>query len=235
MGSRPRIVIASPHVPECTLIADWLASEGFEPVRVSSLERATDEIRSRAFDLLVADVTFAFRQGLPVIGAARARNPKMPIVVIGEPDAAAEAQALGRGAMYLPRPVDRASLVCTVAMAVVETRPVRRSLRKPVNRFDAVVEGVPSHIIDVSNEGLRLEIPRGRKSTPPPPFFNVRVPMIGVALMVRRMWTASAPEPDRDASWYGGELSRNPRKVEQAWLSLVDAIPGAGASLEHLH
>jgi hypothetical protein len=132
--------------------------------------------------------------------------------------------------MFLPRPIERASLVCTVAMAVMESRPVRRSLRKRVNRFDAVVEGVPSHIIDVSNEGLRLEIPRGRKSAPPPPFFNVRVPILGVALIVRRMWTSSSPAPE--AAWCGSQLSRNPRRVEEAWAAFVDAIPVAGAALE---
>jgi hypothetical protein len=221
MASRPRILIASPHAAETTVVADWLASEGFEPVRVSSLLR----------DLLVADFAFLFRQNVEVIGAARARNPKTPIIVIGEPDAASESQAVRRGAMYLPRPVDRASLVCTVGMAMMESRPVRRSIRKPVSRFDAVVEGIPSHIIDVSNEGLRLEIPRGRKSAPPP-FFNVHVPMIGVALIVRRMWTASLPDSARDAAWYGGELSRNPPRAERAWRAFVDAIPGGSAVLE---
>lgn len=230
MGSRPRIVIASPHPAECAVIAEWLAAEGFEPVRMPSLERAVEELKSRAFDLLVADFAFAFRDGLQAMGAVRARNPKTPVIVVGDGNPAAEAQAVGRGAMYLTRPIERASLVCTVAMAVMETRPMRRSLRKRVNRFDALVEGVPAHIIDVSNEGLRLEVPRWRKSAPPPPFFNVRVPMLGVALMVRRMWTSAALAPD--ATWYGSELSRNAARAEQAWRSFVDAIPAAGSAIE---
>jgi hypothetical protein len=95
-----------------------------------------------------------------------------------------------------------------------------------------MVDGVPSYIIDVSPEGLRLEVPRTRKAAPPPPFFSVRVPLIGVALIVRRMWASRPPEPGREATWYGGELAQNSRRVELAWLGLVDALPGSRASLE---
>jgi hypothetical protein len=60
--------------------------------------------------------------------------------------------------------------------------------------------------------------------------FNVRVPILGVTLLARRMWTSSAQAPD--ATWYGSELSRNTVRVQQAWLSFVDAIPGAATAIE---
>jgi AmiR/NasT family two-component response regulator len=230
MGSSPRIVIASPLVAECNAVAEWLAGEGFQPARVSSLERVVDEVKSRPLDLLLIDFTFAFGPTPQAIGIVRARNPKTPIIVVGDASPGPESHALARGAMYLPRPVDRAALLCTVAMAVMESRPMRRSLRKRVARFDAVVDGVPSHIIDVSNEGLRLEVPRSRKAAPPPPVFNVKVPILGVTLLARRMWTSIAPAAD--AAWYGSELSRNTTRAHQAWLSFVDAIPGAGTAIE---
>jgi hypothetical protein len=230
MSFRPRIVVASPHVAECNFVSDWLTTEGFEPVRVSNLSRAAEELKERSFDLLVVDAGFAFRHDVQAVNVVRARNPQTPIVVIGDPDAASESQAAARGAMFLARPVDRALLVCTVSMAVMESRPVRRSERKRV-WLDAVVEGVPSHIIDVSKEGLRLEIPR-IKNAPPPPVFNVGVPMLGVALTVRRLWTCTPPRSLGVAAWYGGELSTNSRKVEMAWLTLVDAMPRSNAAVE---
>jgi AmiR/NasT family two-component response regulator len=230
MAARPRIIVASPHIAECTFIAEWLTAEGFEPVRASNVARVADEVRDRPFDLVVVDATFAFQHDLPAVNLVRARSAQAPIIVIGDPDPAAEAQALGRGAMFLARPVDQALLVCTVSMAIMESRPVRRSERKRA-RVEAYVEGVASQIIDVSKEGLRIEIPRMRKA-PPPPFFNVRIPLIGVALMVRRMWTCRPPEPGRDAAWYGGELAQNSRRVELAWLSLVDALPTSRATME---
>jgi hypothetical protein len=85
-------------------------------------------------------------------------------------------------------------------------------------------------VIDVSKEGLRVEIPRQRKSAPPTPLFAVQVPILGVTLNVRRLWTVTAPHV-RDAIWYGGELSNNSKRVELAWSRLVDALPSSRGSV----
>jgi FixJ family two-component response regulator len=230
MASRPRIIVASPHAVESNTVSDWLTSEGFEPVRISTLERVMEEIRDRGFDALVIDRILACKPGQQTISAVRVRNSRTPIVVIGDGDAGAETQVLARGATYVPRPLDRVSFTCMVSMAVMETRPERRSMRKRV-KLDAMVEGVPSHLIDISNEGLRVEVPRGRRSTTPPPMFNVRVPLLGVVVMARRMWVCNQPA-SQEAVWYGAELAGNASRVQMAWRTLVDTIPGANAALE---
>jgi len=227
MSFRPRIAVASPSVAEYKSIAEWLTPEGYEGFRLAIPDRVADELRNRAFDLLVVDSGMA----ATAINAVHARNPQVPIVVLGEPNPAAEAQATARGAVYLTRPVDRTLFVCTVSMAIMESRPVRRSERKQA-RVAVVVHGVPSQIVDVSKEGMRLEIPRVSKAAPPPPVFDVTVPLLGVALNVRRLWIASPPQAVREAIWYGGELSNNSRRVELAWLTLVDALPGARVTLD---
>ena len=105
-------------------------------------------------------------------------------------------------------------------------------MRKPVNRFDAIVGGVPSHIVDVSNEGLRLEIPRSN-AAPPPPIFAVRVPLLGVNIMVRRMWACTLLDRPTEVIWYGGELAANSGRVELAWRTFVDAMPSSGTALQY--
>ena len=227
MPCSPRIAIASPLPAESAFIADSLSPEGFEPFRLTNQSRLVAELQENAFDLLVVDTTLA----TPAINAVRARSPLTPIIVVGPADSIAESQAIARGVVYLSRPLDRGLFVCTIAMAIMETRPVRRSERKGA-RFAAVVQGVPSLMIDVSKEGMRLEIPRTRNAAPPRPLFGVTVPMLGVAVNVRRLWTASPPESSRDAIWYGSELTNNSRRVEQAWLTLVEALPASSASLE---
>lgn len=226
MAGRPRIVIASPHVEECDVLADWLAADGFEPVTRSSARAATDEMQTRAFELLIADFAFAFRGGLHTI--CRRRNPQTPTVVLGESDTAAQTQAESRRAIYLVRPVERAMLVCIVSMGILEGRPVRRSLRKAVNRFHAMVNGVPSYIVDVSNEGLRVEMPRGRHFSLPP-YFRVKVPMIGVAVMVQRMWASTPPgNAPTEVMRCGGALAPNQPRAEQTWRAFVDTLPALG-------
>jgi CheY-like chemotaxis protein len=224
MSSRPKVVIALADRAESEVLADWLRSDGFEPVPLAPHRPAADELKRHTYDLLIADFDLAFRGGLHAISRGRTRSPQTPTVVVGNVDKEAQASAERHHAMYLERPVDHAALVCLVSMVILEGRPERRSPRKSVARFEAVVDGVPSNIIDVSNEGLRLEIPRDRRSASPP-YFKVRVPLIGVALTVQRIWT-SIPAGKVHIGWCGGALTQNPSRAEQAWRAFVDAIPG---------
>jgi len=228
MSARPRVIVASPLGTETEVLADWLTTDGFEPVKAVTSAGALAAITARSFDVLLADAGFAFKEGLDVASRPHRKNSLTPTIVIGDSQAA-ETQADVRGAMYVRRPVDRATLMCCITMALLDERPVRCSLRKRVERIQVTVDGTRSHIIDVSPEGLRIEIPSDRRSTPPP-YFSVRVPLIGVGLMVQRMWSARRSAA---VSWYGGALARNSMKVELAWKNFVDAIPVSG-QIEHI-
>jgi CheY-like chemotaxis protein len=225
MAGRLRVIVATPHGAEREVVADWLASDGLDPVRFSTSADAADDMRVHHFDLLITDFGFGFRDGLDVISRPHRRNPETPAIVIGE-SVAAQTQAELRGAMFLARPIDRGTLACTVALAVMDERPVRRSRRKPANRFNAVVEGLASHILDVSNEGLRLEVPNDGRDLSE---FRVDVPLIGVELVVQQMWANARPDVERaGVAWYGGVLARNTSQAEQAWREFVEALPGFG-------
>jgi hypothetical protein len=208
------------------MMAEWLAAEGFEPVGRSSPAAAVEEVRARAFDLLIADAAFALRDGL--LAGSRARRPQTPAVVIGD-SGAARCNASSSRVVHLGRPVERAILVCTASMIILDGRPIRQSPRKPIDRLTAIVNGVPVYIIDVSNEGLRLDVPAGRRLVPPP-YFEVQVPLVGAAIAVRRMWTGSWPGQGRpEAMRYGVALTQNRVATEQAWRRFVDATPIAVA------
>ncbi len=221
VADRPRVIVSLPNVTEATAVADWLLTDGFNPIKRGTAQAAADEMLL-PFALLIADV--AHRR---VLMQSRGRNQMAPTILIGNAATASSGDALGAQTMYLSRPIDRAMFTCFVAMAMLDSRPVRRSVRKAVNRFDAVANGVPSHIVDVSVEGLRLEMSRERRAALPP-YFTVRVPLVGVAVTVQRMWTHSS---GREASiWYGGALSQNRTNITQAWKSFVDHIPSVGQS-----
>ncbi len=221
---RLRIVIASAHPGESQILADWLASDGFEPVPASSLGAARCQLEAQSCDLLISDVKLAFLDGLHEIGRGRMRNPHTPIVVIGDDDSTSRRQAERRQAMFLQRPVDRTELLCFVAMAAGEARPARRSPRKSVGRLEALVDGAQSSIVDVSNEGLRLESARDRRASPP--FFSVNVPIVGVTVMVHRVWTNGVTEASgKPVTLYGCALIHNSLKIENAWRKFVDALP----------
>jgi hypothetical protein len=131
--------------------------------------------------------------------------------------------------MFVARPVDRATFVCSVSMALVDGRTPRRSPRKAVGRCAVTVDGVPSYLIDVSNEGLRLDLPR-QGGHSPAPLFVVHVPVLGVALSVQRVWVSSPPPSVRSASaWCGATLARNSMRSEHSWRAFVASIPGVAA------
>jgi hypothetical protein len=223
MSFRPRVAVSFPPTQESKVLAEWLSEDGFEPIGLSSHTRLEHELTHSAVKLLVVDAAFA----VAAINVVRARHPMMPIVVVGDTDPSAEAYAKTRGALYLTRPVDRAVFACTMAMTMADTMPIRRSARMPT-RLSAVVHGVASQIIDVSKDGMRVEMTR---QVVPPPMFDVVVPMLAVKIVVRRMWTTKSPLR-ADAVWYGGELSNNSKRTELAWHTLVDTLSGPRASLK---
>ncbi|OFW21580.1 MAG: hypothetical protein A3H97_12825 [Acidobacteria bacterium RIFCSPLOWO2_02_FULL_65_29] len=230
MADRPRVIVALPNLSECAAVADWLSAEGFEPLARSSSRAAFDEMHALPFDLLIADAAFAFRDGLHTRGRGRARNPLTPTIVIGGTTRASRGEAVTPQIMYLTRPIEHAMLVCFVSMAFMDSRPTRRSARKPASQFDAFVNGLPARLLDVSNEGFRLEVPPDQRS-PLPPYFNIRIPVVGVSVTAQRVWTRTSPSR-ASARWYGGALAQNRIPAERAWRSFVDTIPVVGGAVE---
>lgn len=223
MAARPRVVIASPDRAESEVLADWL-SDDHEPLPVRVLAGAVHQVQSRQADLVVADSRFAFDDRL--LSICRRGAARTPLVVVGDPDQAAETAAERHGAFYVHRPVDRDMLMCGVAMALVDGRPTRRSWRKPV-QFEAVAEGISCFVIEVSNEGLRLEIPLTRRAALPP-YFTVRIPLVSLSVRVQRIWVGPpARQPAAACVWCGCVLSGNGPREERNWQKFVDLVPSA--------
>jgi hypothetical protein len=219
MAEKERVIVALPDVNEGATITDWLSQEGLDPVPVSSTRSAVGEMLARPFSLLIADSEFAYCDGLYT--KARARHPLTPAVVIGEADTVPPTETASAQTICLARPVDQAMLLCYVTMALLEGRPMQRSPRTRVQGVDVFVNGVPARILDVSNEGVRLEVPDTR-SQALPAYFNVRVPQLGVSVTAQRVWTQ--PSPRTSMLYCGGVLAQNRLEVEQAWRSFVDTL-----------
>jgi len=223
MATSARILIACSKPAESETFAEWLRAAGFTTVRVVQPAEAADDLRRRGCDLLIADVKLAVRDKLVASLRTSAQNRQAALVLVGDADPQDQARAHAWRAYYVERPIDQAWLVCAASMAVAEGRPLQRSPRKPIGRFEAVVNGAPAYIVDVSREGLKLEIPRdGRSSLPP--VFGVRIPLVGVGLVVKRVW---ARPRSHDMLVCGGTLAPNQPAAEQGWQAFVDAVPRA--------
>jgi hypothetical protein len=163
---------------------------------------------------------------LMAIGAlmrvARYRATPRPVIAIGEADAEAEIDAGRRGATYLVRPIDRSGLLFAVTLALAEGRPMRRHPRKRVAPLQGLVDGVPSRVLGVSHEGVRLEIDEQHRGSLPP-YFTLRVPLFNVAIAVQRVWVSTGAASQ---IYVGGALTQGRQRSVHSWKSLVDITPG---------
>ena len=226
MAGRPRVLVALPDPTEGATVCDWLSANGFEPLYRATPAAAAADMQARAINLLIADANWAV--GTALQSVTRSRGQLVPTILIGQA-IERRAAAVNAQTMYMSRPIEKSVLSCFVSMALMDDRPVRRSPRKNVHRFEALVNGMPSGILDVSAEGLRVEVPRDRKASLPP-YFAVRVPMVGVAVIAKRMWTLS-PSTQAPTIWCGAELSHNRASSEERWRAFIDSIPGGNGSL----
>ena len=221
MPFRQQVIVATPTADEGEALSAWLDAEGFEPLSKRTARSASDAVTSQPFDLAVVDASFVLDGGLRAFGLARFRET--PMIVLGDAADSLACAPLGTQIMFLERPIDRTTFICTVTMALMEARPDRRSPRRTIRPFEASVNGVKSFIIDVSREGVRLEMPRDRRMVTPQ--FALRVPLIGVGVSVQRVWVrVPRPEENVGVMWCGGQLAKNTVLADQAWLRFIDTV-----------
>jgi hypothetical protein len=227
MSSNPiRIGVACPIPGERAAFLEWLSLAGYEPIPMLALDSVGRDLASRPLELLIADVSLVSATDLPRI--VKQLGPNRPLVLVGSPEQAIE--DVPREAAWIDRPVTRDTFLLSVALALAEGRPARRSPRRLVPKLMSSVDGVSSQVVDVSAEGVRLEVP-GASPSVLPPYFTLRVPGFGVAAKVKRVWVAT---PAQGSVWCGGIIERHPAAVT-AWNKFLQNAPGGSAQITHIH
>lgn len=212
--------MATQSPAERAALSKWLTSGGFEPVPIRDVGAPVRDLEALNFEMLLVDVELMTVGGL--MRVARYRATPRPVIAIGEADADSEIDAGRRGATYLVRPIDRSGLLFAVTLALAEGRPMRRHPRKRVPPFPGLIDGVSSRVLDVSHEGVRLEIDEQYRSALPP-YFTLRVPLFNVAVTVQRVWVSAG---NASQLYIGGALTQNRQRSAHSWRSLVDMTPG---------
>ncbi len=205
---------------ERAAVLEWLNAAGYEPIAMLDLDGLPRELSTRSIEGLIVDVALIPPQDLQRL--IRTLGPNRPLVVVGEPAKALE--TVPRDVTWIDRPVTRESFLLSVALALAEGRPARRSPRKAVPPLLSNIDGVTATIMDVSAEGVRLEM-TGMAPLALPPYFTLRVPAFGVAAKVKRVWVAA---PAAGTIWCGGLIERNQAQNDAAWARLLEAAPSSG-------
>lgn len=214
------VVVADPSLGE--QLVEWLPDAGYTARVVRSFAVGRAELDSASPDLLVAEIKLGAYNGLHLAIRARSRGVKTPVILLGDPDAVLQAEAERHQSAYLTMPVDERVLIETIRRAETEYRPTRRSPRKRVPMLDAMVNDVQARILDVSYEGLRLQVSRQPASIPP--YFMLRIPLFNVSCRAQRVWTLDPP--DKNGLWCGAAIVGVDPAGAVAWRALVDSVPG---------
>ena len=220
-----KIGVACPIPGERAAFMEWLKDAGYQAVPMMSLESVSREMGANPFEALIADASLLSASELPRI--VKMLGPNRPLVLVGNPSQKIE--EVPRDATWMPRPVSQTTFQLSIGLALAEGRPARRSPRTMVSRMLSTVDGMSAKIVDVSSEGVRLEIP-GASTSGLPPFFQLKVPAFGVIAKVKRVWVS---QPGPNHSWCGGIIERAAEKnAKMPWPTFVKTAPMGNRRLE---
>ncbi len=217
-----KIGVACPVAGERAAFFEWLTKAGYEPVAVSGLDTVTRDMNIEA---LIADVSLLPNRDLTRI--VRVLGPNRPLVLVGRAKDCIE--KVPRDATWMNRPVTKANFQLSIALALAEGRPARRSPRVVVPRLPSTIDGVSSKIMDLSSEGVRLEI-SGASTSVLPPYFTLRVPGFGVNTKVKRVWVAT---PKQGTTWCGGIIDSKSMTATM-WSKFLENAPRGTQQIENI-
>jgi hypothetical protein len=224
MSNSAKIGLACPIAGERAAFQEWLIEAGYQAMPVTSIETAARDMKANPFEAIISDVSLVSAADLPrfvkLIGYNR------PLVLVGNPDQKLE--DVPRDATWLQRPVTRDTFLLSIALALAEGRPARRSPRVVVSHLQSSIDGIPAKLLDVSAEGVRFDVPGAVSGTLPPEFI-LKVPAFGVAAKVKRVWVA---QPGKGHTWCGGTIERVAEKgAKMAWPTFVKTAPYGNQTL----
>ena len=220
-----KIGVACPIAGERAAFFEWLTKAGYEPVAVNSIDVVSRDLNTRSIEALIADVSLVPAKDLPRV--VKMLGPNRPLVLVGHKKDCIE--AVPRDATWMNRPVTPDNFQLSVALALAEGRPARRSPRRIVPKLLSTVDGVSSKIVDVSTEGVRLEISNGSTSVLPP-YFTLRVPGFGVNTKVKRVWVAT---PKQGTTWCGGIIDGKATTATM-WNKFFQNAPTGNQQIENI-
>lgn len=223
MSMSPRVGVACPRPGERAAVSDWLRSVNIEPVVLVDACFVNTEVGGRPLDCVVADASLLTP---PFLAALRRGDANRAVIAIGDAGDPNEEALARKDVAFHARPIAENDLLLAVSLGVAEGHPFRRSPRRIVPRLATTIEGEPAVLIDVSNEGLRLEL-AATKAAKLSPQFVLHVPLLKMSVPVQRVWLRAGAEPGQTSRLQcGASLLAQDERTLRAWQRLSD--PAAG-------
>ncbi len=131
----------------------FLRNQGYDPVIVAAnYDEALAELAARQFDLIISDIVLGGYSGIDVLRKVRESGSSCPVVMItGYPTVETAAEAVRLGAFdYIPKPVDKETLLKTTRLALRQYRLEQsgRRAEQERERYRAFLETIFRSVTD---------------------------------------------------------------------------------------
>lgn len=217
-----QVGVAFSQRDEREVIAGWLRTAGMDVEVLVDACRVDSGIAGRGFGCIVADGALLVSGYLARL---RQQDPRVPVVAVVDP-CDTDRPMFRRGVSVVTRPVDDQTLALSVSLAHGEGRQARRRPRTRTPRVPSRVSGVAATLIDISSDGVRLELPRASVAKLGPQF-RFEVPMVALDVVLRRAWVGRATG---DRVQCGAMLVSPDASQRLAWDRLME-VSGTTMSL----
>ena len=120
MADGARVLVVDDQEEMRDLLAEMLASEGYEPRAVVGGEEALQELEHAPYDLLLTDLNMPHMDGLALLRRVRERWPSLPVVIItGYGSRSTERHVMREGAQgYISKPCTLQRVIASVSAAL---------------------------------------------------------------------------------------------------------------------
>lgn len=184
-------------------------------------------LRMEPPEMLIADVRLGAFNGLQLALRRYVTHPDgASIITSAMADRMLEQEAAAIQAPFLVKPIEAVELLTLVDRGLEKDPAVRSAFRRWPRRrisggFGAKVDDVAAVVIDVSDEGMCLEIPQ-RTDQAVPVCRLVSLPSFGLSLSVDPVWTKV--DTEHHVLTCGAVLVPTDRDTMQAWRGVVDGV-----------
>ncbi len=184
-----KVGLALPNHDERATVSEWLTDADMRVETLVEACKVDSDVTGRGFACVVADGEL-LKSGY--LGGAQKPGSRVPVVALVDASAATDPAFSRAGVSALVRPFDAKGLTLAVSLAHGDARPARAGARRRTPRVPSKVSDAPAIILDISRDGVRLELSRAHAAKLGPQF-RFQVPMVALDVVLRRAWVASAP------------------------------------------
>jgi two-component system response regulator HydG len=123
-GAKPLILIVDDDTAHLSTLKTIIKSWGYRVEGVDDGKAAVDEVKKKAFDLIIMDVRMAVMGGIEALSNIKAYNPSIPVLIMTAYSSVESAvDAMKAGAYdYLTKPLDFDELKLVIERALEHTR-----------------------------------------------------------------------------------------------------------------